>query len=130
LLEGGTGNDLYFAYGSFGNDTIVESDSTADNIDELHFATATHNQLWLSRTGDDLTISVVGSSDSMKVQGWFSDTANQIEKIVDDTEGYTLDASAVSNLVNAMAQFAPQDLSGASAPAELVSAYNTAWTYA
>ncbi|HET6787017.1 MAG TPA: calcium-binding protein, partial [Aquabacterium sp.] len=123
-MQGGAGNDQYFAYGAFGNDVIADS---AGQADALHFVTATRNHLWLSQLGNDLKIAELGSSNSITIQGWFSASGNQLETIVDDTSGYTLNASAVSGLVSAMAQFTPQDLSGAQAPSQLVAAYNSAW---
>ena len=126
-LNGGSGNDLYIASGVFGADVIIDSDATA-NKDELHFADASYNKLWFSQAGNDLLISVVGTSNQITVQNWYTSANSQIETIYADGSGVKLQSSAVAGLVGAMAGFAPQDLS--TATGALASARDAAWVFA
>ncbi|WP_137924497.1 calcium-binding protein [Cupriavidus sp. 2SB] len=106
-LTGGTGNDTYrFVRGS-GADRVVENDSTAGNADALSFDQNTsYDQVWFSQSGSDLVVGQIGTSDSMTIVGWFSSSANHVEKFV-MSDGKQLLDSQVNSLVSAMAQFAP-----------------------
>ena len=126
-LDGGAGNDTYFATGAFGSDVITDIDSST-NSDALHFSSLSHNSLWFSKTGNDLLISAVGTSNQITVQNWFANTNSQIETIYADGSGVKLQSSAVAGLVGAMAGFAPQDLS--TAMGALASARDAAWVIA
>ena len=98
---GGAGNDTLVASGNFyensgdtyvfnlgdGADTIVEhgtadTDQHADSADTVQFGPGIlAADLSRSRAGDDLVLSVGGSStDRLTIQGWFSDTARRIEQ--------------------------------------------------
>jgi Ca2+-binding RTX toxin-like protein len=106
LLNGGKGNDTYrFARGD-GQDTLVERDSTWFNSDTLVIGQATRDQIWLTKTGNNLDISIVGTTDKVSIDGWFSASANRVESITVDG-GKSLAAGKVSALVNAMAAFQP-----------------------
>lgn len=133
-LNGGTNGDIYYFNAGFGADTLTDVDSgTVDlvnrvNVDEAHFSDNDYNHLWLKKVGtglNDLEISVVGSTDKVTIQGWFSSSSNQIEEIYDDATGHRLDASKVSALVSAMAGFSPQDMT--SATGTLAAARDAAW---
>jgi hypothetical protein len=80
---------------------IVDTDS-----DLLKLGGATSRQLWLTRSGKDLSIQILGSKDTVTVQNWFAGSANQVEKIT-ASDGKSLSASKVQALVNAMASFTP-----------------------
>jgi Ca2+-binding RTX toxin-like protein len=80
-LIGGKGNDSYvFARGD-GQDVIVDKDLTLFNSDTLSISGAARNQLWLSRSGNNLDISLIGTTDKITID------------------------SSVAGLVNAMAAF-------------------------
>jgi Ca2+-binding RTX toxin-like protein len=111
-LIGGKGNDTYVFKRGDGQDVIVENDSTWFNSDVLRVSDATSRQLWLSRSGNNLNISVIGTTDKVTVQDWFKSSANRVEKIT-ASDGKSLSASKVNALVSAMAKF--------TAPAEGVS---------
>jgi hypothetical protein len=81
----------------------------------------TANQLWLQRTGNDLRLNVIGSSDSMTIQGWYGGTAARIEQF-GTADGKALVESRVETLVAAMAAFAPP----AAGQTTLPSSYQTA----
>lgn len=106
-LLGGAGNDLYLFGRGDGADTIVDCDLTSGNTDTLRFAAdISSEQLWFSRTGNDLSVSVVGSQDSVTVSNWYLSSAYHVERIEAGNGQVVLD-SQVQNLVNAMAAFAP-----------------------
>ncbi len=106
-LLGGTGNDLYLFGRGDGADTIVDCDLTSGNTDTLRFAAdISSEQLWFSRTGDDLSVSVVGSQDTVSISNWYLGSAYHVERI-EAGNGQVVLASQVQNLVNAMAAFAP-----------------------
>jgi Ca2+-binding RTX toxin-like protein len=103
-LAGGQGNDTYLFGRGAGRDTIADMDTTA-NSDELDISGATSDQLWFSRSGKSLQISVIGTRDQLTIQNWFAGTANHIETIKADDAGLSLSHTQVNALVTAMAAF-------------------------
>jgi Ca2+-binding RTX toxin-like protein len=145
LIDGGAGNDTlsgnggedhYYQRLGSGIDLIREGDTVVGNInngencDTLHFEDIDYNHLWFKQVGNNLEISVVGSTDKTTVEGWFTATTSQVEFIRDDLTGHMTDATKISALVSVMSQFTPQDMSLAQAPAALITARNNAWTIA
>lgn len=109
-LIGQAGNDTYqFAMGD-GQDTIVENDATAGDIDVLQFTNLSQNNLWFKQVGNNLEINVMGTTDQIIIKDWYvagaSGTDNQIERI-QTADGLTLYNTDVEQLVQAMAAFAP-----------------------
>jgi Ca2+-binding RTX toxin-like protein len=105
-LIGGKGNDTYLFNRGDGQDVIVDTDSTLFNSDLLKLGGATSKQLWLTKSGSNLDIKILGTQDKVTVQNWFAGSANQVEKIT-ASDGKSLSASKVNALVNAMASFTP-----------------------
>ena len=105
-LIGGKGNDTYLFNRGEGQDVIVDSDSTWFNSDLLKVGGATSKQLWLSKSGSNLDIKILGTTDKVTVQDWFASSNNRVEKITAG-DGKSLSASKVNALVNAMASFTP-----------------------
>jgi hypothetical protein len=64
-------------------------------------------QLWFTQSGNDLVISVIGTTDMVTVTSWFLGADLQIESIVAAGDGKTLSNGQVIDLVNAMAGFTP-----------------------
>jgi hypothetical protein len=58
--------------------------------------------VWFARKGNDLVVSLVGSSDSATIQGWYTSVNNQLGDFAMG-DGSHLAASAVQNLVTVMA---------------------------
>jgi len=81
-LDGGTGNDTYiFARGS-GEVTVVDYDNAQGNLDTVLFgADVQPSDITLTRSGDDLLMSVNDSSDAMLLTGWFTGDAWKIERV-------------------------------------------------
>ncbi|WP_343724436.1 calcium-binding protein [Herbaspirillum huttiense] len=110
LLIGGAGNDSYrFAKGD-GQDAVYDHDATKGNVDTLSFTDARQDNLWFSKTGQDLRIKVLGTTDQVTVKDWYAGAAgttdNHIERIK-TADGKSLLDTDVEKLVQAMASFAP-----------------------
>ena len=139
-LTGGDGNDTYT--GGTGSDTLSDTSTTSNDIyrwgrgegadiladaggtDRLDVLTgATEGQIWLRRLGNNLELSVIGTSDSLTINGWYATTANRVEsfKLAD---GQALLASQVQQLVDAMAAFAPPSAGQTTLPANYQTALN------
>ncbi|HEX5356676.1 MAG TPA: calcium-binding protein [Aquabacterium sp.] len=105
-LVGGTGNDSYYFSRGEGADVILESDTTAGNSDKLLMqGNISANQLWFTRSSNDLLISVIGTTDSVRVGLWYQGAVYRVETIT--AGGKTLSANNVQQLVNAMASMSP-----------------------
>lgn len=117
-LIGGMGNDTYLFNRGDGQDTIIDSDSTWFNADWLKVGDANSSQLWLTRSGNNLDISIIGTTDKVSVQDWFKGGANQVEKITALGDGKSLTAAKVNALVNAMASFTPAAMASSTLPAD------------
>jgi len=106
-LLGGSGNDSYrFARGD-GADVVNDYDSTAGNSDQLQFASGIDaNQLWLTRNGNHLDVSVIGTTDKVTIENWYSGSAYHVEQLRSG-DGQRLLDTQVEALVQAMAAFAP-----------------------
>ncbi|HEV8389617.1 MAG TPA: calcium-binding protein, partial [Dongiaceae bacterium] len=105
-LTGGQGSDTYW-YGRGGrNDTIYNAD-TGTSPDRLVFGSdITEDQLWFGKTDSDLLVTLrgTGGTDTVRLKGWYSATSNQLAKF-QLSDGTTLEASRVQQLVQAMAAF-------------------------
>lgn len=107
-LTGGTGNDTYVLGRGYATDTVVESDATAGNTDIAQFLSGiTADLLWFQHVGNNLEASIIGTSDKLVMQNWYTGTANHVEQFKTTDGALTLLDSQVENLVSAMAAFAP-----------------------
>ena len=104
-LIGGAGDDTYaFARGD-GADTIDNAGQSASDDVVSFDATIDHDQLWFQKTGDDLWVQVIGTSDRIVVEDWFTGTANRLD--FETANGFGLASADVQALVDAMASFDP-----------------------
>jgi Ca2+-binding RTX toxin-like protein len=107
-LAGGTGNDTYILGRGYGSDTINENDGTANNADVAKFSSGiATKQLWFSRVGNNLDVSVIGTADKFTVQNWYLGTQYHVEQFRTTDGGKVLLDSQVNALVSAMAAFTP-----------------------
>lgn len=105
-MAGGAGNDVYLMGRGYGVDTVVEADATSGNMDQIQFASGVANdQLWFRHVGNNLEISIIGTTDSLLVKDWYLGSANRVEQIR-AADGKVLLDSQVESLVNAMAGLA------------------------
>lgn len=117
VLTGGPGDDTFaFARGD-GNDTVHAS--STDGSDTVAFDPGVaHAQLWFAQSNNDLVVSVIGEGQAITVAGWFASTDNQFSQ-VSAGDGFTATASAVDQLVQAMAAFSPPPLGETTLPPDL-----------
>ena len=125
-LHGGEGDDTYeFTGRAFGHDTVTDTGGT-DTVD--FSGGVSWDQLWFSRSGDDLVVSLMGTQSGVTVEDWWNgpllsnvDSGRQVETIMAGDRSLT--SGAVSRLVEAMAGMSPPpsgqtSLSAAAAPAD------------
>jgi Ca2+-binding RTX toxin-like protein len=81
-LQGDTGNDTYLFNLGSGKDIIYDSDSTVGNVDTLRFGTGiAASDIRFGRSGSDLTLSVNGTTDQLRIQNWDNGNAYRIERV-------------------------------------------------
>lgn len=98
-----TSNDIYIWGRDEGVDTLADSGGT----DSLHVENGVaYDQLWFRHVGNNLEVSVIGTSDQFVINNWYGSSTNQLESIA-LSDGKTLLSSDVNNLVEAMASFSP-----------------------
>jgi len=95
------------------DDDEVEIEFSEDN--KIVFgAGIPYDKLWFSRSGDSLNVQVLGSSDGMTIEDWYTPPAanddHDKDFIVEEfktSNGAELDAKRIELLVQAMASFNP-----------------------
>lgn len=117
LLQGGKGADTYVFNRGEGHDTIVENDATWFTTDVLQLGNVKSNQLWFSRQGNNLDVSIIGTHDHVTVQDWFKGSAYHVERITALGDGKSITDAKVNLLVAAMAMNAPPAFGQTSWPA-------------
>jgi hypothetical protein len=65
--------------------------------------------LWFTPSGDDLVMTIIGTNDAVTVQGWYSSTDRQLDRI-QLSNGEFAGVSDVDQLVSAMASYSPPPL--------------------
>jgi Ca2+-binding RTX toxin-like protein len=128
-LAGGDGSDLYRIGVGYGTEVIQEDSSIGE--DTISFDGAQADQLWFSRSGDDLQVAVIGTSDGAVVSNWYGGTQHRIETF--QVAGYQLgEYGEVQALVDAMAAFAPPAAGQTTLPAnyaeQLAPVISASWT--
>jgi Ca2+-binding RTX toxin-like protein len=105
ILKGGAGADVYrFGPGS-GADTISENSALASEADRVEINSQPLSLIF-SRlgSGNKLQVSLHGTSDTLTVQDWYSDTSRQTE-VFQAADGRSLLHTQVEQLIQAMATF-------------------------
>lgn len=103
-LAGGTGGDTYQFQRGHQMDVISENDTTAGATDVLSFmqSNVSVEQIWFRHVGNDLEVSIIGSTDTAVVKNWYLGSAYRIEQFR-TADGQQLLAAQVEALVTAMA---------------------------
>lgn len=100
-LNGGIGSDIYqFGLGD-GQDTINNStiDTTAGKMDQLVFDNNINaDQLWFQKSGNNLVISVLNTTDKITVSNWFSNANNHLQEIVSG-DGLKLNEGQIDQMI-------------------------------
>ena len=105
LLAGGGGRDRYQFRAGDGMDVIVAAASAASEADVLQLQQYRSEQIWFSRSSDDLLVDFAGSSDRVTVRDWFAHTQAPLAEIA--TADQWVSPREVQLLVDAMAAFEP-----------------------
>jgi len=107
-LMGGEGADTYLFSRNDGQDIIQETDRTAGaQNDILKFSAGIgHDQLWFSRSGDDVNVQIIGTPDRITLDGWYTSPAERVE-LVQSGDNFSITDTQVDLLVQAMAAFNP-----------------------
>ncbi|TQL06631.1 Ca2+-binding RTX toxin-like protein [Pseudomonas sp. SLBN-26] len=81
-LDGGAGNDVYRFERGWGNDTISNYDSTSNKLDAIEFGTGIGaSEILITRSGTNLVLSLIGTTDRITVNSYFSDDATGPYKV-------------------------------------------------
>lgn len=75
LLVGGLGSDTYLVDIDSGADAIREFDPSGADIDVVGYRDIDRARLWFERSGDDLVVSVIGSTASTRIEDWYLATS-------------------------------------------------------
>ncbi|MER0044607.1 calcium-binding protein [Pseudomonas sp. MGal98] len=104
-LIGGAGSDTYLFGRGEGQDTIINSEASADSLDTLSFGEGiSAEQLWFRQSGNNLDVSLIDGSERITISNWYKGSAYQLDQFK-SADGKTLLDSQVQGLVDAMAAF-------------------------
>ena len=112
-LIGGAGDDVYVQTAGDGQDAIYESEGS----DTLRFEGMDSTRLWFERSGGNLVVSVLGTTDQVSIVDWFNDQGAHVEQF-EAGNAYLADSS-VEALVAAMAAFTRPETSDISLSPEV-----------
>lgn len=73
-LQGGVGDDSYIIGTATGSDTIID----ADGANRIVLTDVSSEQVWLTRSGDDLKLAFIGGSASVTIAGYFASTGGTV----------------------------------------------------
>ncbi len=105
FLSGNQGNDIYIFSGNFGYDRVNSYAYGTPDSDTLIFTDVNYKDLWIKRSGNDLQINVLGSSNYMVVRSWFIAGRNEITEIHalgNNGSTYVLNANEAESLLQTM----------------------------
>jgi Ca2+-binding RTX toxin-like protein len=115
-LRGGIGSDEYQFGNGDGIDNITVSGFADGDLDTLSLTDIDYQNLWFSQSGNHLLIDVIGTNDQVRLSNWFTEDHGSYDVI--HTDGYSLAANQVDQLINAMAAFDVPTGVGAIVPTE------------
>jgi trimeric autotransporter adhesin len=104
-LVGGAGADSYVFGRGWGVDTVQENDGTAGVTDRVLFeAGIVQADTTYRRSGNNLEVSINGSTDKLVVKDWYLGSPYQVEQF-NYADGTIVTSSQVAGLLSAMASF-------------------------
>jgi Ca2+-binding RTX toxin-like protein len=109
-LIGGEGADTYRFDRGGGSDLISNADTDLGADVLLLGEGITEQDVWFTRDGNDLQVSVLGTTDRVTLQGWYLNVANRVDHLA-LSDGSTLATTQVQQLVAAMSSFSAQPAS-------------------
>ena len=102
-LSGEAGNDTYLFGLGDGDTTVYNYDTNAASVDIARFEDVSVEELWFSRNGSNLQITVAGTDDRVTISNWYSNANYQLDRI--EVGSSVLLNSQVEQLVSAMASY-------------------------
>ncbi len=100
-LTGGAGNDTWFFGRGDGQDIVIATDTATSRTDRIQLAAGiATSDIRLSRVGNNLIIQIIGSTDQINVQNYYSSTSNRITDIRFDN-GTLWNQTQIQNIINA-----------------------------
>lgn len=99
-LRGDSGSDTYYFARGDGQDVISDFDQSQAGCDVLIFGpTIAQTDVVVSRSGNDLLLSIAGSADSVRVSGWFQQVNYRLEAVQFDDGALWATADLVARIV-------------------------------
>ncbi len=113
-IVSGSSADAYLFNRGDGQDSILDADSWSNGkTDKIVFGAGAPptesidaDHLWFRHVGNNLEVSIVGSSESVTIENWYSSSIYHVEQFLTTDNKVLLD-TRVETLVQAMAAFAP-----------------------
>lgn len=103
ILSGKDGSDTYVFSRGDGVDQINSgSFQSTGKSDVIQYQDVNHDNLWFSRSGNALVLKVLGTTDSVTVNNWFSGATYKMDKVV-SADGFSLTQQGVEQLTTYMA---------------------------
>lgn len=106
LIEGGDGNDRIKFGLNDGQDQIIQNDTNAAETynDVIAFENdISYDELWFSRSDNDLQINVEGTDDQITISNWYDGTEHQLDQF--ESGSMVLMNNQIDQLVSAMAAY-------------------------
>jgi Ca2+-binding RTX toxin-like protein len=123
-LDGGAGNDTYMFGKESNSDIITNYDFSDTEIDRVLIGEGiSEGQIWLHKAGNDLQLTMIESSSKLMISSWYVSPAFRVDSFT-LSNGRSLFASQVDNLVSAMNAFAPPSPGHTSLPADYEAVLN------
>ncbi len=102
-LEGGEGDDRYFFGMGSGHDTVNNYDITVGKTDIVYLQAIAPSGIQLSRSGDDLLLSLTGTTDTLTIHNYLLNegvNAYTVEQIQFGSDGTLWDVNTVMAVLN------------------------------
>ena len=102
-LSGDRGNDTYNCGVGDGTTTVNNYDTDVNAYDRVTFENVPVDDLWFSRSSNNLVVTIAGTDAQLKILNWFSNDSYQLDEFVSGTQSLSRDR--VDELVAAMAPY-------------------------
>ncbi|MBV8574308.1 MAG: proprotein convertase P-domain-containing protein, partial [Acetobacteraceae bacterium] len=133
-LIGNGGYDVYFFAQSagYGQDVVINGTGSGAAAGEIDIGMGlTGSSVWFSQSGNDLVVTILGTTSTMTVKNWFTTPSAQLQRIVAG-DGSQISTAGVAQLEAAMASYQASNPSfnpqtAAAMPASLVGSVTSLW---
>ena len=101
-LDGYYGNDAYIFNKGDGSDTVYDANGNDDKI----ILGYNSQDIMFERSGNNLRLRMIGSSDSVTINSWYTNNSNQYKiETFKSATGSTITHTQIENLIQAMSSF-------------------------